>query len=394
MGLGKLPFSAAWYASSYLFNGDLSGFGKYSNNLKVIMEIVAIKSVMTMDKRRFRFLNFKSVAHVLRNVKSSYPKATSQLPGYNTQFDDNSYWLVKQPDLKEDDTVFIYCHGGGFFSQLGPNQVSGLIESYLLLPPEKRAKCSILILDYGLTCDGHTMPTQMTQLYETYYKVLDLHRNVGLIGDSAGGNLAICLTQHLKEKNAPKEDYPLKLMVVSPWLNLYPDEETIPETSSLRTCSSEDIIPFPASSEIEKQMLFGDIDRKKLSVSPMSKLPALESDWSDIPTFNDPERKIFMICGESETLRDECLWWAKYALGIDWFGHTYSDEELGPEFYSYETENTSVFVEPQGYHISIFLFEKNLLKKIENNTITSAEQLTDERNYCLKRFTQFLQQAL
>lgn len=394
MGFAKLPFLAAYYASAYAFNGDLSIFGKYANNFKSVMMIVAIKNVMTEDKKRFKALNFKLVGHTLKNVKSNYPKATSQLPGYNTKFDATSYWLVKQPDIAEDDTIFIYCHGGGFFSQLGPNQAEGLIQSYLLLPPEKQKKCSILILDYGLTCDGHSMPTQINQLYETYYRVLKTHKNVGLIGDSAGGNLAVCLTQLLKEKGAPKEDYPLKLMVLSPWLYIYPDIESISEKSSIRTCSDGDIIPFPASTEEEKTMLFGNVDRKSLIYSPMSKEPALESDWLDIPTFNDPNRKVFMLCGESETLRDESLWWAKYALGLDWYGHTYLDEKLGPEFYTYETDNTCAYVEPQGFHISMFLFEKNLLKKIEAKTITSADDLTDERNFGLKRFTRFLQNAL
>lgn len=393
MGLAKLPFLAAYYASSYLFNGDLSQFGKYSTNFKNVMEIVAIKSAMSMDKRYFRLLNFKTVAHVLRYVESSYPKSTCKLPGYNTKFDAHSYWLVKQPEIGDDDTIFIYCHGGGYFSQLGPNQVTGLIQSYLLLPEETRAKCSILILDYGLTCDGHTMPTQINQLYETYYRVRDIHQNIGLMGDSAGGNLAICLTQLLKVKQAPPEDYPLKLLVISPWLNVYPDLDKVPEKSSLRTCSNVDIIPLPNTPEEEKARLFGGVDRKSLLYSPMAKEPHLESDWSDIPTFSDPRRKVFMLCGESETLRDECLWWAKYALGVDWYGHTYIDEDLGPEYYHYETENTTVYMEPQGFHISIFLFEKNLLRKIESNTITS-KQLTDERNYGLKRFTDFLEKAL
>lgn len=394
MGLAKLPFLAAWYASTYAFNGDLSEFGKYSNNFKAVMSIVAIKNVMTMDKKKFRMINFKLVGHVLKNVQSNYPKSTSLLPGFNTKFDDLSYWLVKQPDIKEDDTVFIYCHGGGFFAQLGPNQAEGLIQSYLLLPEEKQKKCSILILDYSLTCDGYPMPTQLNQLYETYYRLLKEHRNIGLIGDSAGGNMAVCFTQLLKEKGAPKEDYPLKLLVLSPWLHIYPDLETVPEKSSIRTCSDVDIIPLPTSNIEEKKMLFGDVNPKSLLYSPVSKEPALESDWLDIPTFSDPKRKVFMLLGESETLRDECLWFAKYALGLDWYGHTYLDEKLGPEFYNYETENTCVYVEPQGFHISMFLFEKNLFKRIESKTVTSADQLTDERNYGLKRFTRFLENAL
>lgn len=394
MGLGRLPFLAAYYTSAYLFNGDLSEFGKYSKSLKYILEIVAIKSVMTMDKKIFRYINFKSVAHVLKSVQSSYPALTGRLPSYNTNFDAHSYWLVKQPDLSKDHTVFIYCHGGGFFSQLGPNQVTGLLQAYFLLPPEKRNRCSILILDYGLTCDGHTMPTQLNQLYDTYYRLLAVHRNVGIIGDSAGGNLAICLTQLLKEKKAPAEDYPLKLLVISPWLYVYPDVNRIPKNSSIRTCSAGDIIPFPDLSEKEKKMLFGNVDRNSLLYSPMSKEPALKSDWLDIPTFNSPKRKIFMICGESESLRDECLWWAKYALGLNWYGHTYTNEKLGPEYYVHETPNCCVYMEPKGYHISIFLFEKNLLKKIENGSISRASQLSDERNFCLKRFTKFLELAI
>lgn len=393
MDLVKLPVELVNNIGIYLTKGEVVRYGKYSKNLGTILKIVAIRRLMAMDKKNFKYLNFKSIVTVMKLIKLLNHSAVKHIPGYLTRYDENSVWLIKQPVIEKDHLVLIYCHGGGYFAQAGPGQLTPLLLAYLLLPEEKRSKLSILVLDYKLTCDGHPMPTQMLQLYDTYYRLLPEHRRIGIMGDSAGGNMAVGFTQFLKEKGAPKEDYPLVLALVSPWLDIYPDPDTLPPESSARVCSRGDIITIPKLNQEQIKQLFGNVDRHGLAWSPVSENPSMK-DWADIPSFTDPRRKLLMIVGENETLRDECLLWGKVALNLEWHGHTYIDENLGPEYYEFEDKNTSVYMEPMGFHIGIFMFEKLVLDKIVKKKITSYTQLKDEQTFGLKKLTKFLQEAI
>lgn len=393
MGIAKLPWELLRNIGIYLRKGEVARFGKYSKDLNNILKIVSIRCLMSMDRNNFRYINMKSIRTVMKLIKFLNRAAVKQIPGYLEHFDDNSTWLIKQPVIEKDHLVLIYCHGGGFYAQAGPGQLTPFLLSYLLLPEEKRSKLSILVLDYKLTCDGHPFPAQMDQLYETYYRLLKDHRRIGIVGDSAGGNLAVGFTQYLKEKQAPQEDYPLTLVMISPWLDIYPDPATIPEHSSQKVCAKSDIITIPKYNEDELKQLFGQCDRNGLVWSPVSHNPCAK-DWADIPTFHSEDRKLFMLLGENETLRDECLLFADIALDVHWYGHTYLDEELGPEFYKSVNKNVSVFMEPMGYHIGIFMFEKLVLNDVAHKKITSYEQLSEKDTFGLKKLTQFLQETI
>lgn len=71
-----------------------------------------------------------------------------------------------------------------------------MLAVYCLL--SKRKRVSILILDYRLACNGHTFLAQMEDLYELYYQLANSSSRIGLLGDSAGGNLAVGFTQYLQ----------------------------------------------------------------------------------------------------------------------------------------------------------------------------------------------------
>lgn len=386
--LAKLPFQLLTVIVHFFLMGRVLHFRRYAYSLPSLLKLVFARAVLLLDIKDTRFLNL-SFPTILSFVKFVFPKSVGQLPGYGKKFDETSYWLVEQPNRSKDDLVIIYSHGGGYTLQISPQQVESTIAMYLLLTPEKRAKVSILLFDYKLVSDGFTFPTQMHELHATYGRLAETTSKIALLGDSAGGNLSIGYTQYLKLIGAPASAYPTILAVISPWLNVFPDLSLLPKDSTYWTSSGADVLPFEAfTNPKSRKNVLGEQDPFSLIWSPASKFPPSQDDWSDIPTFNAPERRIFLMMGEDEVFRDEILTWLKYALGLDW-DDTYS-KETGTSL-ELESKNLNAYMESWGCHDAFSLFENTLLKAIEKGHVTSPKGLEDEYYFCLRRLASFFE---
>lgn len=213
-----LPFQLLNVTLQYLTLGLVRHFRRYRKNLRASLLMVIARAVLGWNVLEGGLFNKTSLGAVLLEVASAHLGLVKHLHNYGKRFLERAWWLVEQKDRGPDDLVLIYCHGGGYFLQLSSSQAEALLAVYCLL--SKRKRVSILILDYRLACNGHTFPAQMEDLYELYYQLANSSSRIGLLGDSAGGNLAVGFTQYLQLKNAPLKDYPLVLAVISPWLLL------------------------------------------------------------------------------------------------------------------------------------------------------------------------------
>jgi acetyl esterase/lipase len=105
-----------------------------------------------------------------------------------------------------------YFHGGAYTLQ--PNMLHWRIINNIL----KRVDCKISFIDYPLTPE-HTCRDAIYMALDAY---LDLYgsedKEIILMGDSAGGGLALSLAQKIKRDNInPK---PSKIVLLSPWLDV------------------------------------------------------------------------------------------------------------------------------------------------------------------------------
>ncbi|MBT1707333.1 alpha/beta hydrolase [Fulvivirgaceae bacterium PWU5] len=119
--------------------------------------------------------------------------------------------LFTPPGAGENDIV-IYIHGGAF--------IYGAISSHAPLVSHiaRAVERKVLVIDYRLAPE-HPFPAGIedcvaviTALGEQYP-----HATIGIIGDSAGGNLILATTLVLKETNGLKLQY---IIVISPWVDL------------------------------------------------------------------------------------------------------------------------------------------------------------------------------
>ncbi|QRG39835.1 hypothetical protein FDK38_004293 [Candidozyma auris] len=405
--LGKLPLDFLVLILRYLFFGGIKQ-RKYRRSLAGLLKLTLYKSALLVPIEDSRWLSPYSNAFLLRKVMPTVaPVITKGLPGYSEQYDSNSYWLVKQPARKPTDPLILFLHGGGFFLQTMPQQLRSVFSMYHLLNPEVKRRTSILLLDYKLCSKGHTFPTQMLQLDQTYDRLVrDNFENIILMGDSAGGNMAVGFTQFLKAKNVPVT-YPTKLVLLSPWMKLAPLPHDMTKQSSWRQNEDQDLIHHSKFADISQlALIIGEQDAFSLVWSPMGKQPRSRDDWSVIPNYSDPKHDVFVLVGEDESFRDDILEWCKYAMEVPFHGtHSYGTEKgYTDEQYTFKRRNQpghanlDLYVEPQGVHDAILFFEDTVYKQVgaglRKGKPVTIEDIDSEKYFGIYRLVKFFNERL
>ena len=109
--------------------------------------------------------------------------------------------------------VILHCHGGAFVS-------GGLLQCRALISPIcAAAGARAVTFSYRLS-PKYPYPAQLEDAYSIYRFLRSLGyaaRKIALIGESAGGNLALSLTRKLR---AEGEEMPACLALLSPWVDL------------------------------------------------------------------------------------------------------------------------------------------------------------------------------
>ncbi|OBA20840.1 alpha/beta-hydrolase [Metschnikowia bicuspidata var. bicuspidata NRRL YB-4993] len=402
----KLPLDLLIVVLRFYIFGGLR-FRKYSRQLINCLRLRVYRAALTVDIPDGKLIGPHTNSFLIRKV---IPFILSTLvkncSAYGERFDAQSFWLVKQKNRKPSDPVIIFCHGGGYYIQTVPSQIQSVISVYQLLDPEVQRRTSILFLDYKLVSDGYPFPTQLHQLDDTYNKLIqEGNHNITLMGDSAGGHLAIAYTIFLRSLEKLVV-YPSKLVLISPWVKLSPLPSDAQEGTSWHDNEDRDLITYHRFSTVsDLKHMIGFEDPFSLLYSPGGKTPRTRDDWSSIPNYSDPNHDVFLILGEDESFRDDIVQWASYALNYP------QGEEYGA-FSRYKDEakftftrhgqpgnaNLTAYVEPMGVHDAMLYFEHDIAKKIEK--VLRMKKKPNVKDFDLNQFfgvtrlTKFLNETL
>ncbi len=129
----------------------------------------------------------------------------------------------------------IYFHGGGYSIEASGGHFQ--IMKQLI----DRANCTVTYVDYPLAPEFSVVDT-MDMALETYSRLLSAHpdHQFVLMGDSAGGGLALSLSMLIRDKGLKGAE---KIILFSPWLDikltnkrisLYEKRDFVLDTESLR----------------------------------------------------------------------------------------------------------------------------------------------------------------
>ncbi|CAK7892849.1 hypothetical protein CAAN1_01S11980 [[Candida] anglica] len=405
-----LPFRIIYELCIFYIKG--SPYRKYSKQYLISVQISFCQWLFDLPVTESRYFSLYNASMISSFLGFKYSSILGRYPGHGEPYDDNSFWLRKAPNRKSTDPILIYLHGGGYCFQLGPSQYKAVVTIVELLDASKRENLSVLIFDYNLASSGFTFPSQLAQFHDTYQKltVIGSNSNIILMGDSAGGNLALVYLQYLKDlqqKNSYSAQgvvYPSKLVLISPWVKIQPEPEDYRPGHSYYDNDTMDLLRYEHFSDSQAiRRVFGTSDLDSLTVSP-GRAPLNKLEWSGITSINDENSDILVIVGEDEVFRDDVLDWCHVILDCPLQGSLYHNTNSAlfiPAIHEYKslpdkgTAGVEVFVEPWGVHDATFLFEDDLLDKIDKLGLSSNVNAVDSDTYFgTYRIVQFLNRVL
>lgn len=152
------------------------------------------------------------------------------------------------------DTLIYYLHGGGFilgFSPLYFAMMGGIA---------KASSATVVAPDYPLPPESSAMETHgwMREHYMQTVEALK-PKNVVIMGDSAGGNLAIGLSDWLTSNGHKAPD---KLVLLAPWVDLDMQEHDMIQHPGEQLLTPKDL-------HDAAQRYAGDMDTKNPLISPL-----------------------------------------------------------------------------------------------------------------------------
>lgn len=165
------------------------------------------------------------------------------------------FWVLAQ-GVKRGKKILIHTHGGGYYA--------GSAETMVDLPAKlsKLTGLPVVSIEYGLAPE-QPWPVGLNQSVDVYKSLLKRGfkpKNIGWIGESAGGGLAMSSVQAMKRQGIKP---PAAVYIQSPWVDLLVEGDTF------STIEGKDpILSSKRSVEIALKYA-GDNDRRHPEISPI-----------------------------------------------------------------------------------------------------------------------------
>jgi len=163
-------------------------------------------------------------------------------------------WLI--PPGISNGRVVLYLHGGSYICG-SPNSHRSLVANIAIA-----AKARALVIDYRLAPE-HPHPAAVEDAVAAYKWLLSNKvdsKHLAVVGDSAGGGLAIALLVSLRDRNVP---LPAACVCLSPWTDLAFTGET------WKSKAAVDLILYDYKELAFAKMYLGGLDPKTPLASPL-----------------------------------------------------------------------------------------------------------------------------
>ena len=169
------------------------------------------------------------------------------------------YWIHKDEKLPFEsppslgEKIIYLCHGGGYAAETAhPKGVVGRIAKDFLRNSSNPSLCRTFAVEYHLSSPGEPgngsvfpFPAALVDALAGYLYLIKLgfsEDNIIVVGDSAGGNLALALIRYLlsnKQQQPKLPNIPSALVLLSPWADLGDQFIDQPGPSSSLTLNAE-----------------------------------------------------------------------------------------------------------------------------------------------------------
>ena len=231
-------------------------------------------------KKALGSIRLKNIATKLMLNPKRKDRYSAPPKSFYKRYDINSYLVgeSKCVSLKSNENPprhILYFHGGGYTME------AFIAHWHLVDHVLEQTDSEVTFVNYPLAPQSKCLQTieLVSSVYESLFTATE--QEIILMGDSAGGGLALALAQHIKaQKKLPQ---PAKIVMLSPWLDISMSSDISPELAS-----SDKLLEKQTLIEAGK-MYAGDLSTKHPLCSP------LFGDLADIG-------EIALFIGESEIL--------------------------------------------------------------------------------------------
>ena len=137
----------------------------------------------------------------------------------------NAEWIANKHH-NSTDTIILYLHGGAY--NIGSTKSHRNLTAHLA----KASEATILLLDYRLAPE-HPYPAALIDAVKAYKWLIDcghLAEDIVIVGDSAGGGLAVATALSLKDEGL---QMPRALGLISPWADMTMSGESVKSKADL-----------------------------------------------------------------------------------------------------------------------------------------------------------------
>lgn len=178
---------------------------KASFKSKFFQKTAAIFNVKKIiEKKIVRKKYNQNVAPIPKSLRNNFKIIVGTLKG-------RKFWTLK-PKQNGSEKVVLYLHGGAYYWNISKHNWA-FAERLL-----EETNATFVIPDYPLAPDSN-YEQAYEYLDELYKELISKHspENIIIMGESAGGGLALGFTMFLRNENRPQ---PNQLILMAPWLDV------------------------------------------------------------------------------------------------------------------------------------------------------------------------------
>lgn len=175
----------------------------------------------TTINRTKPLIEHRNINHAIAEVRPNIPKICVEpicIDGINCE------WVKKEDNINAN-KIILYIHGGSWcFGDL-------TISRHLAMFLAEMSEYKILVVDYSLAPEN-PYPKGLGDCEKIYNYLINTNNpeNIVLLGDSAGGNLSLCLLAKIKDNNLPM---PACVALASPVTDLTQNSELVRQMPDL-----------------------------------------------------------------------------------------------------------------------------------------------------------------
>ncbi len=199
----------------------------YKENISKIIVVLMFLSIIILAMTTTYFLNMDIESEEPQNIEEEYVKEKYEFMG-------RKVFTIRDKNTEENTKYILYFHGGSYVAEATNNHWE------FLKKIAKDTGYTIIMPDYPLT-PKYNYKEVYNVVEPLYNQIIEKvgKSNLILMGDSAGGGLALGLYEKITQDNI---ETPAKTILISPWLDVRLENDNIKDVEKNDTILNKETL--------------------------------------------------------------------------------------------------------------------------------------------------------